>query len=60
VGKNEQQENFWLWNLTASYQIHSNFRIFARGENLLAQKYEVIAGFPMPRTTFMSGLQISF
>lgn len=60
VGKNEQHENFWLWNLTASYQIHSNFRIFARGENLLAQKYEVIAGFPMPRTTIMSGLQISF
>ena len=60
VGKNEHQENFWLWNLTTSYRIHPNFRIFAKGENLLAQKYEVIAGFPMPRATFMGGVNISF
>jgi len=60
VEENKHQENFLLWNLTTSYLIHENFCIFARGENLLAQKYEVIEGFPMPRATFMGGVQISF
>ena len=32
----------------------------ARGENLLAQKYEINAGYPMPRATVMAGINISF
>jgi iron complex outermembrane receptor protein len=31
-----------------------------RGENLLAQQYEIIAGYPMPRATFMGGVNINF
>ena len=29
-------------------------------ENLLAQKYEINAGFPMPKATFMGGIHLSF
>ena len=33
---------------------------FVRGENLLAQRYEINAGFPMPKATVMGGVNINF
>ena len=33
--------------------------IWVRGENLLAQKYEINAGYPMPRATVMAGFNIN-
>lgn len=53
-------ENFVLWNIRASYQAYRWLDIWARGENLLAQKYEINAGYPMPRATVMAGINISF
>mgnify|MGYP001032491980 FL=1 len=32
----------------------------ARGENLLAQRYEINAGYPMPRATFIGGIRLDF
>ena len=34
--------------------------IWARGENLLAQKYEINAGYPMPRAIVMAGINLNF
>ena len=31
-----------------------------RGENLLAQRYEIMAGYPMPKATFLGGINLSF
>lgn len=53
-------EEFVLWNIRASYQACRWLNIWARGENLLAQKYEINAGYPMPRATVMAGINISF
>lgn len=53
-------ENFVLWNIRTSYQAYRWLDIWARGENLLAQKYEINAGYPMPRATVMAGINISF
>ena len=33
---------------------------FVKGENLLAQRYEINAGFPMPKATVMGGVNINF
>ena len=33
--------------------------IWAKGENLLAQKYEINYGYPMPKATFMGGVNIN-
>ena len=41
------QENFILWNLFASFRITGWLSVWARGENLLAQEYEINAGYPM-------------
>lgn len=59
VGKNEQQEDFVLWNLRASYRALKWLDVWARGENLLAQKYEINAGYPMPKATVMLGLHVN-
>ena len=34
--------------------------LWARGENLLAQSYQIIAGYPMPRATAMGGIELKF
>lgn len=52
-------EEFVLWNVRASFHTTKWLDIWARGENLLAQKYEINAGYPMPRATVMCGLNIN-
>lgn len=58
VGDNEKKENFVLLNSTVSYLLTKNATLWLRGENLLAQKYEINTGYPMPRATVMGGVQI--
>lgn len=60
VGQNEHKENACLLSLAATYAVHRNVSLWARGENLLAQRYEIIQGYPMPRATFMGGVSVSF
>ena len=36
----------------------ANPELFVRGENLLAQHYEINEGFPIPKTTLMSGVNL--
>lgn len=60
TGINEQKEEFWLLNLTARYRMSEGVNIFAKGDNLLAQKYETVAGLPMPRATFTGGVELNF
>jgi outer membrane cobalamin receptor len=59
VGEKETKENFCLLNATMGYQVLKNMRLWVRGENLLAQRYEINAGFPMPRATFMGGMNVT-
>lgn len=60
VGANETTEKFWLLNACVSYAATKNINLWLRGENLLAQKYEINLGYPMPRATFMGGVKIDF
>ena len=53
-------ENFVLWNVRASFRATRWLDIWARGENLLAQRYEINAGYPMPRATIMAGVNFNF
>ena len=60
VGDNTQTEEFVLWNLNASFRVNRWLDVWARGENLLAQRYEINAGYPMPRATVMAGVNLNF
>ena len=53
-------ENFVLWNLRASFRAAKWLSVWVRGENLLAQRYDILAGLPMPRSTVMAGVNMNF
>ena len=55
-----QTEDFILWNINGSFKVTEWFDIWARGENLLAQRYEINAGYPMPKATIMDGINVKF
>lgn len=54
----EQTMSFNLWNARVNYNANSWLTVFAKGENLLGEKYEMNAGYPMPKTTVFGGLRI--
>ena len=56
----DNKENFCLVNASVAYRLTKWLQLWARGENLLAQSYEINAGYPMPRATFMGGVNIRF
>ena len=60
VGDQEQKENFCLLNASVSYNATKDLNLWVRGENLLAQRYEINLGYPLPRATFMGGVNITF
>ena len=60
VGERPVTEDFVLWNLRGQFSATKWLTLWARGENLLAQKYEINAGYPMPRATVMGGINIHF
>ena len=54
------KENFVLWDMQGSFKATNYPSFYVRGENLLAQRYEINAGYPMPKATFMGGVNINF
>ena len=60
VGNDETKENFCLLSASVTYALSRNLSLWARGENLLAQRYEINLGYPMPRATFMGGVSVNF
>ncbi len=60
VGAQEKKEDFCLLNATVSYAVLLQLRVWLRGDNLLAQRYEINLGYPMPRATLMGGINFNF
>jgi len=60
VGKDEATESFTLWNIRGSYKPVNLLEVFLKGENLLAQKYEINKGYPMPKATIFGGVNLRF
>ena len=60
VGDHEQKEDFCLLNASVTYNVAKGLSLWLRDENLLAQSYEINLGYPMPRATFMVGINWNF
>ena len=60
VGDSETKENFCLLNASVTYAATRHLSLWLRGDNLLAQQYEINLGYPMPRATFMGGISLNF
>jgi len=56
----EEKESFLLWNARVSYKPSKIVEIMVKGENLLAQNYEINKGYPMPRATVFTGVNVTF
>ena len=59
VGETETKENFWLLDASVTFAATKALSVWVRGKNLLAQKYEINLGYPMPRATFMGGISVN-
>lgn len=51
-------ENFLLLDIRCSFRIFDWLSVYVKGENLLGQKYEIMAGYPMPEATVLAGLML--
>ena len=60
VKPKELTDSFVLWNANVTFRVTRWLDLFVRGENLLAQRYEINAGFPMPKATALGGLNVNF
>lgn len=60
TGTEEKQENFLLLNASIHYSPTRLVSLWIKGENLLAQRYEINAGYPMPKATVMAGINLHF
>lgn len=58
--KSGTTDSFVLWNLRGAYRVCRYAELFVNGENLLAQRYEINAGYPMPKATVMGGISLNF
>ncbi|MCD8194575.1 MAG: TonB-dependent receptor [Tannerellaceae bacterium] len=58
TGDDPQTSSYTLVNARVAYRPLSWLEVFVKGDNLLAQKYETMLGFPMPKATFMGGVSI--
>lgn len=59
TGKNARQEDYGLLNAKVSYKLFPAMTIFAKGENLTREKYQILDGYPMPGAIFFGGLHLS-
>ncbi len=55
-----RKEHASLLHITCAYRFCTVLKVWAKGENLLAQKYEINEGYPMPKATFMGGVTLDF
>lgn len=53
-------DSYTLVDARISYKVLKWFDVFAKGDNLLAQSYETMLGYPMPRATFLGGVILKF
>ena len=53
-------QEYVLWNARMSVDILKWLSVYVNAENILGQKYEIIAGYPMPTATFMGGVVLDF
>ena len=60
VDNTEKVDKYFLLSLVVSKKLSPKVELFAKGENLLGEEYEITNGYPMPQATVTVGLKASF
>lgn len=61
--EDNHKEDYTVLNARASYRFGTQdkgLKLFVKGENLTATRYSINEGYPMPKATFMGGIDITF
>lgn len=53
-------KSYILANISLNYQLKENLNIFGRLENIIDEKYEVVAGYQTPKFSAYAGMKIDF
>ena len=59
TGDTPQTIDYTLVEAQIAYRPLKWMDVFVKGNNLLGEKYETMAGYPMPKATFMGGVAIN-
>ena len=59
TGENRKTSDYTLVDIRVAYRPLKWLEVFAKGDNLLWKKYEIMAGYPMPKATFMGGVSFN-
>ena len=60
MGQAPSFETFTLVDARLSFRLCRPVELYVNGENLLAERYETLDGYPMPKATFTGGLRVEF
>ncbi len=60
TGDDVKTSSYTLLDARVAYSLTKGVDLFLKGDNLLAQKYETMLGFPMPGAAFMGGVNLNF
>lgn len=59
TGENAKTSDYTLVDARIAYHPLKWMDVFVKGDNLLAQKYQTMFGYPMPKATFMGGVSFT-
>ena len=59
TGETPQTSDYTFMDAKIAFRPFKWIDVFVKGDNLLGMKYETMAGYPMPRATFMGGVSIT-
>lgn len=63
IPEDNKEEDYTVLNARVSYRFGSldrGVKLFVKGENLTATRYSINEGYPMPKATFMAGIDVTF
>ncbi len=60
VGNAQSISSFWVWNLSATYDVNKHMQFYTRVDNLFNEKYEEVLFFGAPIRSVFGGLRMNF
>jgi vitamin B12 transporter len=60
VGNTQPIGSFYVWNLSATYEINKSFQLYTRVDNIFNRKYEEVLFFGTPVRSVFAGVRMNF
>jgi vitamin B12 transporter len=60
VGNTSPIGSFYVWNVSATYDVNSSMQIYMRADNIFSRHYEEVLFFGTPTKSIFGGMRINF